>query len=251
MNVVAPRAQRLMQRSGPELSDYGLVGSHVAHLSTFCAFSKHILSLDAVRRLRQGPTMNIGDRIAQARQARGMSQAALARAVGTAQTTISSWERGRTEPSRSDVERVAMALMMKPSQLEMSAQQGERATVPVVGYVAAGSEAVLYSEGHGNLDHVVPPENAGPHTVAAEIRGDSLGPVLNSWLVFYDDVRRPVTEDMHNRLCVVGLADGRVLVKRLRPASNGLYHLDSNSNEPTLTDQVVEWAALVTNLRPR
>ena len=195
--------------------------------------------------------MKIGDRIAAARQARGMSQKALSAAVGTAQTTISSWERNRTEPTRNDVERVALALGLKPSELELGAAAGEARTVPVVGYVAAGSAAILYSEGQGNLDQVIAPDNAGPKTVAAEIRGDSLGPVLDNWLVFYDDVRSPVTPDMHNQLCVVGLADGRVLVKRIRPAANGLFHLDSNSNEPTITDQVVEWAARVTNMRPR
>lgn len=194
--------------------------------------------------------MKIGDRIAQLRQARGMSQVALARAVGTAQTTISSWERNRTEPSRSDVERVAMALGVKPSKIEMGLGDW-RKEVPVVGYVAAGATAVLYSEGQGELGYVAAPEDAGPKTVAAEIRGDSMGPVLDSWLVFYDDVRSPVTPDMHGRLCVVGLSDGRVLVKRLRPGANGLFHLDSNSNEATLTDQAVDWAAAVTHMRPR
>ncbi len=179
-----------------------------------------------------------------------MSQAKLSAAIGTAQTTISSWERNRTEPTREDVQRIAAALGMKPSDLEIPSDEAAF-MVPVVGYVSAGSAAILYSEGQGELDHVEAPAGSGPQTVAATIKGDSLGPVLDNWLVFYDDVRSPVTEDMHGKLCVVGLADGRVMVKRLRQASNGLFHLDSNSNEPTLTDQVVEWAAVVTAMRPR
>lgn len=240
-----------MKSRGSVVANYLAMTAHAEEDSTKRAYSKHILSLDDGAASRQVAVMKIGERIAQARQQRGMSQRALADAVGTAQTTISSWERGRTEPTRSDVERVAIALSIKPSELELGAPTGEQRTVPVVGYVAAGSAAILYSEGQGNLDQVTAPDNAGPKTVAAEIKGDSLGPVLDNWLVFYDDVRSPVTPDMHNQLCVIGLADGRVLVKRLRPAANGLFHLDSNSNEPTLTDQVVEWAALVTNMRPR
>nr|WP_313635230.1 helix-turn-helix domain-containing protein [Brevundimonas diminuta] len=251
MNIPADTLQGAMEGGGPELANDLAMASHEPILSTKRAYDKHILSLDAADQRRQVPHMKIGDRIARARQAKGMSQKALAVAVGTAQTTISSWERNRTEPTRADVERVALALQMKPSELETSGADADHRQVPVVGYVAAGSAAVLYSEGQGNLDYVPAPDNAGPRTVAAEIRGDSLGPVLDNWLVFYEDVRSPVTPDMFNSLCVVGLADGRVLVKRLRPAANGLFHLDSNSNEPTLTDQVVEWAALVTNMRPR
>lgn len=251
MNSMTPSSQGPVKTGGTEISNNLAMASHEAIVSTKRAYDKHILSLDAGTMQRHVPAMKIGDRIARARQAKGMSQRALALAVGTAQTTISSWERNRTEPTRADVERVALALLMKPSELEFSAADAEHRQVPVVGYVAAGSAAVLYSEGQGNLDYVTAPDNAGPMTVAAEIRGDSLGPVLDNWLVFYDDVRSPVTPDMFNKLCVVGLADGRVLVKRLRPAANGLFHLDSNSNEPTLTDQTVEWAAVVTNMRPR
>jgi transcriptional regulator with XRE-family HTH domain len=212
---------------------------------------KHKMSLDAWGVPRQFPRMGVGKRIAVARQKRGMSQVALGKAVGQAQTTISSWERERTEPSREDVERVAIALQMKPSELEMTDAARAERTVPLVGYVRAGSAEVLYSEGQQGLGEVAAAEDASPDTVAAQIQGDSLGPFFDQWLVFWDDVRRPVSENLHHQLCVVGLANGKVLVKRLRPASNGLFHLDSNSNEPTMTDQVVEWAALVTNMRPR
>lgn len=251
MDLTTTRSERAMERCRSEIPNDLAMGSHAGSLSTKRADGKHILSLDVQSLHRHVLFMRIGDRIARARQAKGVSQKALALAVGTAQTTISSWERNRTEPTRNDVERVALALKMKPSELEVGDPAAEHRQVPVVGYVAAGSTAVLYSEGQGHLDYVPAPDNAGPKTVAAEIRGDSMGPVLDNWLVFYEDVRSPVTPDMHNQLCVVGLADGRVLVKRLRPAANGLFHMDSNSNEPTLTDQAVEWAALVTNMRPR
>jgi hypothetical protein len=125
------------------------------------------------------------------------------------------------------------------------------ATVPIVGYVSAGARAHLFAEGQGPLGHVSAPDDAGPRTVAVEIRGESLGPFFVEWLVFYDDVRSPVTADLHGRLCVVGLPDGRVLVKKLQPSrAEGAFHLLSQNEDPLL-DQAVAWAASVTGMRPR
>jgi hypothetical protein len=124
-------------------------------------------------------------------------------------------------------------------------------TAPVVGFVAAGSVAHLYAEAQGPLDHVTAPEDATDNTVAVEIRGDSLGAFFREWLVFYDDVRSPVTPDLHGKLCVVGLKDKRVLIKKLQPSrSPELFHLLSQTEEPLL-DQAVAWAAAVTTMRPR
>jgi len=49
------------------------------------------------------------------------------------------------------------------------------------------------------------------------MRGESLGALFDRWLVYYDDIRDPPTTDLLHALCVVGLADGRILVKQLKP----------------------------------
>lgn len=95
------------------------------------------------------------------------------------------------------------------------------------------------------------PDGSTDDTVACEIRGESLGPLFDHWLVFYDDVRTPVTPDLIGHLCVVGLPDGRVLVKRLQKAAGtGFFHLISNTEGPIL-DQPVDWAAKVKTMTPR
>jgi len=125
-------------------------------------------------------------------------------------------------------------------------------TVPLVGYVGAGAQAHYYASADEGLGEVDAPEDATETTVAAEIRGVSLGPALDRWLVFYDEVRSPVTPDMHGRLCVVGLDDERVLVKVIRPAGEpGRFHLISNGSEEPIFDQAVMWAAKVTGMKPR
>lgn len=235
-----------------------LVATHEPWFSTECANRKHKLSFDRQVPHRQLRRMAIGERISLARRNAGWSQAKLAKEVGQAQTTISSWERGRTEPTREDVQRVADALSIDLLELELPSAANDQAkskvrptTVPVVGYVQAGAEAILYAEGQGPFDEVPAPHNANARTVALQSRGESLGPLLSEWLVYYDDVRSPITPDMFGRLCVLGLPDGRVVVKQLKAAgADGRYHLISQNEGPML-DQEVVWGAVVTAMTPR
>ncbi|HET7254006.1 MAG: XRE family transcriptional regulator [Xanthobacteraceae bacterium] len=123
--------------------------------------------------------------------------------------------------------------------------------VRVVGYVGAGAEAHLYAVAQGDLDEVDPPPGLTEDTVAVEIRGDSLGAFFNRWLVFYDDVRRPVTPDLIGELCIVGLEDGRILIKQIqRSKTEGLFNLISSTEKP-IADVAIEWAARVNSIGRR
>jgi phage repressor protein C with HTH and peptisase S24 domain len=122
---------------------------------------------------------------------------------------------------------------------------------PIVGYVGAGATAHYYNIGQGHLDDTDRPSNATDNTVAVEIRGDSLGPYFDRWLVFYDNVRSPITDDMYGKLCVVGLANDQVLVKEVRPGSRkGLFNLGPAGAEST-KDAKVLWGARVRMIAPR
>lgn len=123
-------------------------------------------------------------------------------------------------------------------------------TVRLVGYVGAAAEAHFYAVDQENLDEVPAPEGATPSTVAVEIRGTSLGALFDRWLVFYDDVRRPVTADLIGKLCVVGLDDERVLIKKIKRGREGRFTLLSNTEEP-IHNAVIEWAARVKTMVPR
>jgi hypothetical protein len=123
-------------------------------------------------------------------------------------------------------------------------------SAPVIGFVGAGDAAHYYASGDSELDRVRAPDNATENTVAAEIRGGSLGGFFDGWLVFFDEVRSPITPDLLGELCVVGLPDDRVVVKKVQAARSGLYHLIS-ATEPPMLDQEVAWAARVTGMRPR
>ena len=138
-----------------------------------------------------------------------------------------------------------------PSDLPFEPEDLSGPKVKLKGYVGAGAAAHYYALPDNDLDDVDAPEGSNEATVAVEIRGDSLGGFFDRWLVFYDEVRRPVTPDLIGRLCVVGLEDGRVLIKKLQSSrEQGLFNLLSQTEGP-ITDIPVEWAARVKVMMPR
>lgn len=186
--------------------------------------------------------MSMGEMIRAAREARGWSQADLAAYSKTNQSTVDRLESGETKTSKhlnkilntlGLIERVGM--------------------VPLVGYVRAetNGEAYLYDGADPTGDEVPMPPGGTAETVAVEIRGVSLGPAFEGWLVYYDDRREPPTEDMLRQLCVVALDDGRVLIKRLmRGSTPGLYNLHAANGE-IIEDARIHWAAVVKSISKR
>ena len=166
--------------------------------------------------------------------------------VGISVSQLSRIERDEREAKASELRRLAEKLDVGVAELFRAPEE-----VPLVGYVGAGAEAHFYGTADDPNETVPAPDGATPSTVAVEVRGESLGALFDRWLVFYDDRREPVTQDLMGRLCIIGLADDRVLVKKLRPSrTKGLFHLLSNVEEPIL-DVAVEWAARVKIMVPR
>jgi phage repressor protein C with HTH and peptisase S24 domain len=209
-----------------------------------------------------------GERLRAARKKRYHSARAAAAALGLPASTYGAHERAEAPGGRDygpdEAKRYARRFATTPEWLltgrgqapaEASfADETEAPTRPkvrVVGYVGAGAEAHLYAVAQGDLDEVEwPREVLGP-MVAVEIRGDSLGTFFNHWLVFYDDVRDPVTPDLIGELCVVGLADGRILIKQLQPGrSAGRFNLNSQTEAP-IRDVAINWAAKVKSMAQR
>jgi transcriptional regulator with XRE-family HTH domain len=179
----------------------------------------------------------------------GLSQARLADLSGTSQPQIKRLEDGERKLTRQWAERLAPHLGVAPEQLVFGEKQP--ATVPLVGYVGAGSLATVFSDGQGPFDEVPAPDGATENTVSVEIRGESLGSLFDRWLIFYDEVRDPPRSAWIGKLCVIGCADGRVLVKKLaRGQLPGHYTLISNV-EPPIYDVLVDWAAPVKTMTPR
>ena len=122
--------------------------------------------------------MSLGRRIASARQRKAWSQAKLGAAVGKSAGTIWSWESGRTEPTREDVVRVAIALETSVEEIEgvgaFSAQPVAR-SIPLISWVSAGGMVDL--QGMDEIrsdDQVVVGELPPGEYFATTVKGDSM-----------------------------------------------------------------------------
>jgi hypothetical protein len=157
------------------------------------------------------------------------------------------------------VDRYARAFKVSPGWLltgEGIGPGGEEFNRPIriVGYVGAGSEAHFYDGGQFAPEFAPMPRygnfKPGDDVVAVVVRGDSLGSLFNGWTLFYSDVKDPADPSLLKKLCVVGLADERVLVKKLLKGSvPGRYNLESQT-EGLIEDAEVVWAAEVRAMSP-
>lgn len=196
------------------------------------------------------PIMPPPNRIAELRSAKGLTIEQLAEATGISVSYLSRLATGDRNLSVKNLNKIAVALGVGASDL-LTETVIPADQVPVVGYVGAGAENHYYDGGQPPNDYVPMPPGGTDKTVAVEIRGDSLGSVFNNWLVYYDEIHEPPSPDLLRKLCVVGLPDGRVLVKKLmRGSAPGLYNLESNF-QSTIEDVTVEWAAPVRTMTPR
>jgi hypothetical protein len=175
------------------------------------------------------------------------------------QPQISRWIKGQ-EPERQNYDRIVEVAVelgiigdVRSEDVAASIDTGPKGTIRVKGYVGAGGQAHFYNvDTPGDLDTIAATGKETDQTVAVRIIGKSLGEVLSGWYVTYDDERRPITDDLIDELCVVGLADDRVLIKKvIRNRNPGLFNLVSNAEkEPVIEGVKIVWAAKVSGLRP-
>jgi hypothetical protein len=125
----------------------------------------------------------------------------------------------------------------------------------LVGKIGAGALVQLFpGEGmQGFVEEIdIPPGiEVDGEIEALEIEGDSMRPLEEGWLVFYQkgDFRPP--SELLGRLCVVRLKDGAVLLKKLaRGYEPGCFNLTS-WNAETIEDVEVESATPVLNIALR
>jgi transcriptional regulator with XRE-family HTH domain len=237
--------------------------AHLAKLSQgyFCRFgSGYSLSQ------RQKNGVKHPNRIRELRRARGWSLELLAEKLNMSTSFVSRLERGERNFTLKQMDAFARAFGVQATELLPSHDTeglsgapvlnpeghvvGLR--VPLVGYAGAGSKAHIYNIPEQYLGDVPAIDGATDKTVAVEIRGDSLGETFNNWIAYYDDVRRPVTSDLHRKLCVVGLDDDRIFIKKLHPTPTpGVYDLISEKKDETIEGVHVKWAAKVKAMTPR
>jgi len=178
-----------------------------------------------------------------------MTQEELGERSGFAVSQISRWERGERTLTLDQLEALAAALSVRTGEL-----LGPTAQVPIVGYVGAGQEVIGVDDhpaGQG-MYSVDCPEGLSPETtVGVEVRGDSMLPIADGWLLFYSRTADYSRDQVLNKLCVVKLVDtGAYYVKRLRPGYDAERFNLISTNASPIENVLLEWAAPVQLLLP-
>ena len=189
--------------------------------------------------------MDIVAAIEKALQQTGKSKSGLAKALGKHPNVVTNILKRERR-----VQLDELPLIKRYLELDLAAPSPEHG-ISIRGIVGAGDE--FYADNADDPNEFAPPiANAGRDTVAVEIRGSSLGPALDGWLAYYDDRHEPMSDALTGKLCVVGLDDGRILIKIPRAARTpGTWHLFPNSGGDVIMDAKVLWAARVIELRPK
>lgn len=124
-------------------------------------------------------------------------------------------------------------------------------TVPIVGYVGAGAEVFPIDDhvkGNGFAEVECPSMLNAQKAIALEVRGESMEPLISDgFLLFYEERAYGVPAEFIGAICVVKIAEGATLVKKVRQGTKvGHYHLHSlNPNAATIENAQVEWSAKV------
>lgn len=196
------------------------------------------------------PAMDWKQRLRDSFETTGWSKAELARRSGVAYDSVSKYLDGKVDKPRGNtLDQLATALAVDPLWL----REGIDLTAPtrqvrLMGYIGAGQtvEALAF-DGDETIEA---PADAHPDTVAAKIRGESMLPVFReNWILYWSKHLPP--SEMVNELCVVQLADGRIMVKTLRHGTAPGFWTLSSANAKDMTDVIVEWAAPIDWIRPR
>ena len=185
--------------------------------------------------------------------ARGVSAHAAAKLAKVPYTTLNSYLRGQTRSLNGATEKkLADALGVTVSGL-----YGEDYDSPMIkdvwvkGIVGAGAKVTLWQEGMGEGEGYsrVPWPIGVPMTedlIAFEIRGDSMPPYSDGDLVYVEVSDALPGPDIINKLCVVELDNGDMLVKMVRRGyAPGRYNLHSFDGRPPIEDARVIKAARV------
>ena len=198
----------------------------------------------------------IGQRIREARMALGVTQTRLAALCSVTRAAVSQWEKDATIPTGPNLVTLGKALQRPAAWLTGQSRDpaGERIVqrVAVVGYIGAGAQIFPiddHARGAGFEEVEAPTGVEGP-MVAVRVRGNSMYPIEDGWLVFYAKDSDGVDDSCIGRLCVVKIQDGATLIKKLRKGGRkGHYKLES-FNGPEMDNVRLEWAARVLDIRP-
>lgn len=208
--------------------------------------------------------MAFKDRLKKLRKEQGLVQRDIANVAEVSVQAVSGWESGENVPELKRLRAIARRLGTtvddllegEPADIRSEDVSAELDKPPgrmlrVKGYVGAGGEAHYYAVAQGDLGEIRARPNDPPQAAAVEILGASLGKFFDRWYAVYNDVRMPVTEDLIGKLCVVGLDDDRILIKKIERNGKNFDLISNSEAEKPIRNVNIVWAAQVIDVRPK
>lgn len=249
-------AKLLAQLSGGKTQNPQGGGNAVLHGPHLCITHIPASSAKCTVSYGNGFGMDAAERLKKIRQDAGYSSArAAAAAIGVSYDTYAQHEngtRGGTVPRDAAMRYAKFFRVSLDWLLTGKGTMGRAAKVPVLCYVGAGAEVYPiddHPQGQG-IELVEPPQGI-TDCVAAIIRGDSMHPLRDGWLIFWAKNQDGVPDVCLGQLCVCQVKDGPMLVKEVRRGSrNGLFSLIS-WNAPPRDDARLDWASPIIDIRPK
>lgn len=201
------------------------------------------------------------NRIRELREVRGWSQTKLGETIGTSQAQIDRLEKNERRLSDFWMDKIAKAFHIEPREL---ISVNKKKMIPIVGSVGAGGQIFpiddmplirVSSESeqvYMNCDFVeAPPENGHEEAVALRVTGDSMEPFIEDGsVVYYDGRRVDGINEYINKLCVVQLANGQALLKKLKRGTKDGFHTLTSYNAKDIEDVEIVWCAKVIFIKP-
>ena len=198
----------------------------------------------------------MGERIRRARKSLNLTQQEFAQHLQVTQPTVHRWEKGFYDPDEEALQRLSQMTDLPPAYF----RYGEKALGPeprsvnIVGYVGPGAEinAMDRHGWSGDTEVVEAPPGETLSSVAVVVRGDSMYPVYQDGdVIFY---ARDGLEDEASYLgreCVVKLANGPMLLKRVMRGSERDSYLLLSYNASPMDNIRLDWASPVRWIKRR
>ncbi len=182
----------------------------------------------------------------------------LEKQAGVPKDTVRDFLRGKTQILRADKLQKILRIL----------EPGHK--VRISGYVGDGAEITAVNTSDKNTKDEVdcPPGFDPSDVVAVRVRGDAMLPVFhNGWVIYYshrNDIRIPAISggwqvpytkatkarqesfaEFVGRPCVIGLANGRVLLGTLKRSATSESYSITNHNGSDIRNIRPEWAARI------
>jgi len=185
----------------------------------------------------------IADGLRAARKSLGLTQTALAEALGSSQGAITRWEREIDSPPVSVFALLAKLVPDEQRALWLELQGGPTAeddamssamrSIPVLRDAAAAGTARVIDEREIDYALLFPPRLLPPggKLVGIKVAGDSMSPILESGYIAITDVSQRDPAKLVNRMVAARDEDG-VTIKWLRKQKVSLYLLVPQNTSP-------------------